>query len=246
MNNSILWRVSTRQHNWRNGRFLEVFLQQAIALQLIGPATWQKIGIHGKEKAVALANPLTILENLPMPKKDEPPNSYIEIGGVEPVPWTLKLSVSLVDEASQELKNLNMLWLFFDRQWLTRPKASQTLIDAFLRIQGPGNSEYAFIHPYDHWLDWGDRAYKRAVTTGSFFKGVFWANFLGPGHLEQFEPSQLQKLPALHAQWDDGFTAFAWWVVDDVLQAETTAVEPLLAQLTEYCRQSLRPDSQWR
>jgi len=53
--------------------------------------------------------------------------------------------------------------------------------------------------------------YQPAVTTGIAFAGVAWANFLGPGHLEDFDRTLFEFGDDFTAQWrgEEGLFVFA-------------------------------------
>lgn len=243
MEQQILWRSSTTEHDWRNGPFLPALLDQATRLGLIGPVTWQKAGIKGHREKVNLTTAGALLAHLPQPQAGEPPTSVLEAGGESPRPWTVKLSVALLDEKTGQPQNVSMAWLFFDAHWADESSAqSHALRQTFLELHDPQNTDYAFIHPYQHWMDFSERYYKRALTTGSMFRGVFWANFLGPGQLERFDPAKLASLPAYETRWleQQGLFVIATPDIRDVVEPSG---EKELVRLTEEFRQALRPVS---
>jgi hypothetical protein len=82
-------------------------------------------------------------------------------------------------------------------------RAAAALLDAFVVVHTPDDTEYAVIHPYDHWSDFAGIHYERAVTIGPMFRGMFWATDLGPGHLDEFDATKLQDLDAHRVEWWD-------------------------------------------
>ncbi len=242
MTNEILWRASSTQHPWNDGHFLRQLLAQAQDLGLVGPVTWRQRGIKGKSEKINLPTPELLLTQLPEPRSNEPAAAYLEAGGDAPQPWTLKLSIAQLDPQSGELLAPNMAWLFFEG--VSTPADSAKLARAFCQLHTPENTEYAFIHPHQHWMDLGSSRYRKAITTGSMFRGVHWANFLGPGHLNEFDLKKLSTLSAYQVQWiaNQGLFVIAG---PNVLDAQKPSGEKELVRLTEFFRQALRADSKW-
>jgi hypothetical protein len=110
-------------------------------------------------------------------------------------------------------------------------------------MHGPENSEAAFIHPYERWVRLTDvlasGPYGDPLTLGPMFRGVMWANFLGPGHLAFFDVEKLRRLEAHQIEWlgDEGVFIR---VCADVREAATPEVEAEMVRLTEAMRRALR------
>jgi hypothetical protein len=95
--------------------------------------------------------------------------------------------------------------LVFDGERFADHQQSASLARAFRAVHGPDSTEYAGIHWYERWTDLSDSVYSPAVTYTPMFCGVMWANFLGPGHIEQFDRAMLtSSLPSQNCTWIDG------------------------------------------
>ena len=174
----------------------------------------------------------------------------IEPVAVEPGPeveasgegWEIYANVYPFDEESGWVDGMNNFFLTFDRSRATDSKA---LAEAFFETSAPGDVEYAMIHPWDHWSALSSGPYDVPVTVNIQFRGVSWATFLGPGHLDEFDRSKLKDLEAHEVNWVDDKGLFVL-AVPDLADADKKETEPLLEGLTERFRKALRPDSRWR
>jgi hypothetical protein len=138
---------------------------------------------------------------------------------------------------------MNALQLRFDASALGAEEL-EGLVDAFFELHTPANTEYAVLHPYDHWVRFADQAYDNPVTIGPMFQGVFWTNFLGPGHIEEFDREKLADLPAYRVEWVPG-PALRLVVHRDPRDCAKPEVEARYLELTERFRSALRPESKW-
>lgn len=245
MAEQILWKANTTFHDWSDGKFIHQLLDQAIDLGLLGAATWRKIGIRGETEAIAPQNIHELTSHLPTPLPDEPPHSYLELGGDRPSPWVVKLSISPWDEEENLPTTMSSIWLFFAKKSLATASHSQKLFDAFCQIHHPDNTEYACIHPYQHWLDFANQHYQPPVTIGPMFKGVFWANFLGTGHLGEFDLEKLANIANLETKWINNQGLF-FKAKGNILDIANSSHEAELKQLTKIFRDAIRLDSKWR
>lgn len=156
--------------------------------------------------------------------------------------WEIYANVYPFDEESGWVDGMNNLFLTFDR---SRVSDSKALAEAFFETSAPGDVEYAMIHPYDHWSDLSSGPYDVPVTVNIQFRGVSWATFLGPGHLDEFDRKKLKDLEAHEVRWVDDKGLFVL-AVPDLADADKPETEPILERLTERFRKALRPDSRWR
>jgi hypothetical protein len=140
---------------------------------------------------------------------------------------------------------MNTLWFTFALSRVEQGRGSQGLIDGFLAAHAAADTEYAVIHPYDHWSAFEDRHYRVPVTINLMFRGVFWANFLGHGHIEEFDLTKLQDLDAHLVRPVDGRGLFVV-ATPDVTSVDTPESEAVLLRLTQRFREALRADSRWR
>lgn len=212
----VLWKANSSRHDWRDGEPLRRLIDAASRLGLIGRT--EKI-----EDELAAATEITF-------------------SGDDPAPWEIFWNVHPFDAEEGWVDGLNTLWLTFDRSRVTD---SGALLEAFYAVHTPADAEYAVIHPYDHWADFADRHYQIPVTINLSFRGVFWANFLGPGHIEEFDPEKLRDLEAHEVRWVDEKGLFVI-ATPDLASADAPASEPILLALTERFREALRPQSRWR
>jgi hypothetical protein len=168
----------------------------------------------------------------------------LTIGGSDPAPWELFWNVYPFDAAGDWVDGLNTLWLTFDRSRIRDRTQSAVLLDEFFTVHQPRDTEYAVLHPYAHWADFTDKYYEVPVTINLQFKGIFWANFLGPGHLDEFDRTKLGNLDAHQARWIDDNGLFVI-TTPDLAFADTPDSEGELLRLTQRFRDALRPDSRW-
>lgn len=244
MSEKILWRSNTGWHDWRYGAPLYRLLAEATRLGLIGRA-------NRVEPAKADPAPLLLAQSgeelakailaMPPTRRDI---TEILVAGSDPAPWELYWNVYPFDAESGELDGFNTLWLTFDRSRVSDREASEALREAFMTACSATDTEYAMIHPYTHWSDFADKYYEVPVTINLQFKGVFWANFLGPGHLNEFDRAKLADLDAHQARWVDGNGLFVI-ATPDLASADAPDSEGELLRLTQRFRDALRPDSRW-
>lgn len=95
---------------------------------------------------------------------------------------------------------MGVVALVFDQRAFEDGPGSERLWRAFRAAHAPENTEYAGIHPYDRWEQLSVTTYSPAITYGPMFDGAVWANFLGPGHVEQFDRAALGDVKA---EWLD-------------------------------------------
>ena len=169
----------------------------------------------------------------------------LTVGGDDPAPWEIFWNVYPFDRESGWVDGLNNLSFTFDRSRVPDRKASDALAEAFFEASAGGDVEHALIHPYGHWSRFADERYDTPVTVNVQFHGVFWANFLGPGHIEEFDPEKLRGLKEAHeVRWvgSEGLLVIA---TPDLASADAPESEPVLLRLNERFRQALRKDSRW-
>ncbi len=60
---------------------------------------------------------------------------------------------------------------------------------------------------------------KPPLVTAPTFAGVFWANFLGPGHLADFDVAKIQSIEAYRTKWHGktGLSLVSAPTLDDAL-----------------------------
>lgn len=232
----ILWKAGSSRSDWRGGEPLRRLIAAAARLGLIGPPTR---GVVGVEPGGALA--AAILANA----QPEGGGMALTVGGDDPAPWELFWNVYPFDAESGWVDGLNSCFFTFDRSRVPDRKASDALAETFFEASSGGDVEHALIHPAGHWSRFSDEHYDPPVTINVQFHGVFWANFLGPGHIEEFDLSRLRDLEAHEVRWVDhrGLLVIA---TPDLASADAPEAESVLLKLNERFRKALREDSRWR
>jgi hypothetical protein len=192
----ILWRVVTRFHDWNDLHYPSRLIDSAAATGAIGPVTWvitrqnaarRDMNISRANMGVQLMGQVRRHDNV----------LFLEAGGDG---WDLLLVVPPFVQATNRLNGIGVLVLFFDRPALEQEAGSEQLWNGFRATHTPDDTEYAAIHPEDRWNQLRRTAYNPAVTYDPIFAGAAWANFLGPGHVEQFDCSALETV---QAEWVD-------------------------------------------
>lgn len=244
MPDRITWKGTSSVHDWRDGRFFSSLVERAGDLGLIGPATWGQVGWEGDPEEYRIESPEQLVPNLLSSVAFGDEMAFWKAGGEAPRPWSVTLAASPFEEGIQAVRGLNVISLDFDRSLVATPPRSRELADAFTSVHSPENTEYAFIHPANHFDDLGEEHYEVPVTIGPMFRGVLWATFLGPGHLDQFDRDRLAALSAYRTEWVDRRGLFLL-TAPDINQVEEPAAEAELLRLTELFRAALREDSKW-
>jgi hypothetical protein len=99
----------------------------------------------------------------------------------------------------------------------------------------PDMVDAAYIHADPQWTSLADGAYKPPLVTTPTFAGVFWANFLGPGHLADFDVAKLQSIEAYRTKWH-GKTGLSVVSAPTLEEALTPDGEKELLRLTAEFR----------
>jgi len=197
---AVLWRAVSGQHNLYDGELLSSMLGHAEHLGLVGGISWVDIdntgvtGLRVDESASIYLS--TLLRNADQTAQD---GLYcLRAGGTAPH-WYLSTVIMPYDAANKWVSGFSSIALFLPGELLDSVVSNDELLQVFEAVHTPENTEYALIHPSAHYDELSDGPYDDPVTIGPMFRGVFWANYLGPGHIELFE-----KL-------DDINLAYAWW-----------------------------------
>lgn len=241
---SVLWRATTSRHDWRGGAPLTRLLEAAAALQLFGAPGEARV-VRGRVGNLVGKAPEALASAILAAKPDRSGVVEIHLRGEAPAAWELSWNVYSFDAGSGWVDGMNSLWFRFDRSRVVGRGASDALLTAFLSVEDSVDTEYAVLHPYEHWSSFADPDYDTApITNGLQFKGVFWANFLGPGHLDEFDLAQLRRLEAHSLRWLDERGLFVI-AAPDLDAADTPEAEAELVRLTQAFRAALRPDSRF-
>jgi len=226
-----MWRCVTFCHDWRDGSFLEHVLTVAAGVGAIDEATWVQRGYNGRRRKAALG-----VEELGARLRElagDADGYHIEAGGKASAHWSLTVHVDGWRADAAEVDGMSMIQIDFPGAEFAHGEGSQRLRGAFRQAHSPETTEYAAIHPWEPWVHLRAGPYQPAVTTGIAFAGVAWANFLGPGHIEDFDRARLDVRDGFTAEWrgEDGLFVFA---VADLDEARSSGeVEEQLVSLTK-------------
>lgn len=240
----ITWKGTSSVHDWSDGRLFSRLVERAGELGLIGPATWAQAGWEDEPEEYRIEYPGQLVPSFLASAAPGDGMTFWKAGGEAPLPWSVALVVCPFDDSIQAVWGLNVISLDFDRSLIATPPRSQDLADAFESVHSPENTEYAFIHPTDHFERFGADHYEIPVTIGPMFRGVWWANFVGPGHLNQFDRDELAALSAYRTKWLDRRGLFLL-ATPDINEVEEPPAEAELLRLTKLFRAALREDSKW-
>jgi len=188
----IEWTVNATYHDWRKHSFFMQFMHQAMRLGLIGPVEWIELELDSDREPLSYK----ISEDLPkkLVKKyfngDEVP--CWTIGGDTPNSWEFVYSVYGYSNYLGIPRAVNWIKFTFDNNAVDTVEKSQLLMESFCKLHRQENTEYAKIHPYSHWNDLDDGDYEISVT--NLIHGIYWANYLGPGHIDLFHKEKLNAV----------------------------------------------------
>jgi hypothetical protein len=223
--------MATRFHDWNDPRHLIRLIGHAAAAAALGPATRVVPRENAPPRTVNIGGP-GMAEELSRLARRRNKVLYLEAGGEG---WDLLLSVPPFASATNRLNGIGVLVLEFDRPALEDAAGSDELWRGFRGTHTPDDTEYACIHPNERWYHLRDKVYNRAVTYTPMFAGAAWANFLGPGHVEQFDRSALARVPA---EWIDRGVFFR--DRGPLGEATSLAAEARLLEVTDVFRKALR------
>jgi hypothetical protein len=233
----ILWSSATRFHDWWACKFPFDLLKQAKFARVIGSVEWIKQGWGRTSKLKQIHDEESIdsylLKILPKSEK----TFILEAGGTKPHSWKLSLYIPPFSQQKQRVDGYSMIKIIFEGASLQAPEHSSTLLETFFATHTPDNTEFAFIHPYLHWSQLEDGNYNSPVTFRPMFAGVYWANYLGLGHIELFDRQKLNSLSAYHVKWIDDRGLFLV-ITPNLADVLTPAIEEKMLKLTEEFRRA--------
>lgn len=229
----ILWRAASRFHDWRSG-FIRTAFDRFAAAGLIGASAEAAIDDRSVAADGDLADRL-------LAAAGAGPDHDVNLvaSGMAPAPWRLTILLSPYDADTRRNAGYSMLNLVVPRAVHTGAAASARLLDLFDGLHTPNDTEFAAIHPERHSEQLKLRAYVPALTFGPMFAGVFWANFLGPGHAGRFDRAVLDALPVFRRRWT-GEQGLFFAVTPDIATADSPETEALLVAMTEQLRSAMR------
>jgi hypothetical protein len=224
-----IWRVATRFHDWSNLRYPAAFVDFAARAGVLSDATWVRTSMGGQQRAVTVNGP-ALGEQLMARITDRGKVLFLAAGGNG---WSLFLLIPPMAPATKRVNGISAIELEFNRPTLEDAAGSNALYNAFRGTHSATNTEYAGIHPAADWEKLRGTAYNPAVTYDPMFAGAAWANFLGPGHVEQFDRTALANV---NAEWVEGGVFFR----DEAPlgEAATPAAEGRLLAVTDLFRRA--------
>ncbi|MEW7847661.1 hypothetical protein AB2N08_03075 [Massilia aurea] len=239
MADTLMWRSTSRFHDWKDGEFVTRLIGRAVDAGIIERVDWVKTTVVGKRCPVQIAAGPNLAAELFGKLRKGPRVQYLEAGADGEFPWTLHLLLSPYDEVRQVVDGMAVCALQFDGAGFAEPAPSKVLAEAFRSVHTPDDTEYAGMHWLDRWDGLNDTVYNPAVTYTPMFSGVMWANFFGPGHIDQFDEAVLHTLPAGHCSWVGERGLF---LIDDASLAaiREPKAEDRLAELTAIFRSARR------
>jgi len=225
MMESLIWRNATRVHDWHDLRIPLRIIDAWISLRLVAAAEWMQ-GSRGKQRKISVtAEGLgDLIRNEPRGRDER---IMVFVGGSEPQPWNIA-AVIFPKGVGMSLFNLTV-------ECGDALPSSSVMEQRFLALYSPEIVDAAYIHADPQWKKLTADAYIPPLVTTPTFAGVFWANFLGPGHLANFDVAKLQSIEAYRTKWHGktGLSLVSAPTLDDAL---TTDGEKELLRLTAEFR----------
>jgi hypothetical protein len=233
ISDAVLWRTASRFHDWRSHDRSRALLQHWLDSAIIGAPTW----VESHDTVVPYTAPEKNLPEALLATRpaDEDGTISFRTGGDAPHQWWLSMLLPPYDEETKRNAGYVMINLLVPRAAFASREKSIRLLNAFDAFHRPDNSEFAAIHPDRHMEELKLRHYIPALTFGPMFAGVFWANFLGPGHIERFPRECLDGLDVFRRRWFDSTGVF-FAVSDDLQGADGADSEGRLITLTKDLR----------
>ncbi len=234
----IFWTGVSRFHDWSDKAFLGRILGSACEEGVLESLDWVS---HqpGQRQTLHVEDPLQVPTRILEFAKPGPDSEiiFLEAGGSAPAPWTLTTQLPPFLPAHDRVWGYGIVSLLFESQGSA---LSARLIKAFLKTHSPENTEYACIHPYLHMHTLRDSIYKSPVTFVPMFSGVFWANFLGPGHIDLFDKRQLQNMQGYLTKWTDDGRGLFLIMSENIADVQSSQMADELKRLTDQFRKALK------
>jgi hypothetical protein len=206
---TLLWRNATRTHDWMDLEIPLHILETWLSLGLVKHADWME-GKGGKPRRASIA-PSDLSKHLPKHPVGKDNRIVFRIGGDSPRQWSLTAFIF----PSTEGMSLFNLSLGLDSQ----EAISAPLMQGFTDLYNPEMVDSAIIHADPQWTLLASGPYKPPLVTTPTFAGVFWANFLGPGHLAEFCVPKLHAIQAYRVKWhgERGLSVISTSTFDEAL-----------------------------
>lgn len=211
MTPTLLWRTATRTHDWTTRESPLRLLEAWCSLGLVTAADWVE-GSNGRRRKAALpvAEVVRAVRTAPV---EADGRLSVRYGGRGPREWTLTVLVF------PRATGMSLFNLTAGGEEPVDAAASGRLAQAFRGLYTPDTADAAYLHADPQWTMLAGGPYKPPLVTTPTFAGVFWANFLGPGHLPEFDLPKLKAVSAHQLEWqgDAGLTVVATPTLPDAL-----------------------------
>ena len=235
MGKKNLWRAKTINKPLDDGKLLKLFLQKMIEVRFIETVEQIETNWNDKVYDVNTADPEEAYDKMisKIPKKD-----YLigfALRGSRPFDWEIRISFGIG----------SMLFFFFEDTLIKTQNKQVELLKHFKEIHNADNTEFAFIHPKAHYHYLEDDLYRSPITIQSMFEGVYWANFIGPGHLESFDQQKIMAMNAYKTEWFKNNTCLFLQGIEDISNVHKKTVEKELMRLTKLFDQARVKGSKW-
>lgn len=231
----LTWRTATRVHDWNDRVFLLRLLTQAVDLGIIGGVDWLQTTTRGPRRTLPAKARGSLPEQLLGVLPGRARVRYLEAGADGSHPWRLSLLLPRIDSSGKRLDGMGVAALRFSGRPFASTDGSAQLAQAFRAVHSPADTEHAGLHWHADWERLKDSAFRPSVTSDPMFNGVVWANFLGPCHIDQFDPQTLLRLPPKCCQWvaDQGLFFMSGLALHEV---RSPTAEQDLARWTDVFR----------
>ncbi|MGN6110539.1 MAG: hypothetical protein ACTHU0_35885 [Kofleriaceae bacterium] len=232
----VKWTACSQHHDWWDRRapaaMIDAIAEAGLVERVDGVCGWDE---DQTRRTVRLEGPgLGARLMAEIPAKDRHP--FLRAWGSAPQGWSLVVGLSPFVASEQRVRGLNTFVFQLEGAPYEDDAGSARLLRAFRAAHAPETTEFAAIHPLARYEALESAAYNPAVTVGPMFAGVYWANFLGRGHLEQFDRAALARLPADRVQWVDEGRGLFLVTTPRLADAEAPATEAEMMRLTELFR----------
>lgn len=231
----LIWRSGSREHDWealgQATRLVETFVE----LGLVGDADWRGDD-YGQSRAPAPVPADELPGTVGAWLREGKGDGVVTVGGSNPAAWDLDVLVSSGGTDSPASEGPHVASLRFQAD-LDTVEECDRLFEAFVAVHGPDDTEFAFVHPYPHFMHLCGDVYRPPLVNTQMVAGAYGALFVGPGQLEFFDADALAAVPATDVRRSAGGV----WIrgLSVLADAPTPAGEQRLRELTELMRATL-------
>ncbi|AWB22789.1 hypothetical protein DA075_19295 [Methylobacterium currus] len=234
---AVQWRVATHVHDWLGGDALRALLEGWEKYGLIGRPDEFEVGDDDEPWTVEDGE--TLAEAVLRVPKNKAGGVSGRMRGDQPKRWGLSFILAAFDTQGGRTQGYSIVNLNLPRGECERNPAA--LLKVFEELCRPDRCEYASIHPRLQAEELRMRAYTPPLTIAPMFAGLFWANFLGPGTIEEFDAKAIDGLKVARRRWF-GDRGVAIIVTEDIASAYTSKGEERVIALTDQLRAAATSD----